>query len=131
RNELVVNQRDNPWPAVGTYRRVITFYYTYGDREKDPYPSRLLKVTVFTNRSDQQEFESYTFNRHEQLIFAQSRTDDEPPAEQTYYFAANRLIGRWNKGEKVSVNTVDANSNSASVRSTAGKLDNVFRASLD
>jgi hypothetical protein len=68
-NELVVNKRDKPWPAVGIYHRVIRFYYTFGDREKNPYPDRLLKITVTTKRSDKHEYAEYLFNPAGQLIF--------------------------------------------------------------
>ena len=91
-NELIVNKGDKSWPAVGIYRTVIKFYYTFGDREKNPYPNRLLKITVTTNRSDRQEYAEYLFNPAGQLIFHYEKGSDKTDSERRYYFASERLI---------------------------------------
>jgi hypothetical protein len=94
-NELVVNKGDKPWPAVGIYQTVFKFYYTYGDREKNPYPDRLMKVTIATRRSDRKEYAEYLFNPAGQLIFHYDKKDEEgAPVERRYYFSAERLIRR-------------------------------------
>lgn len=117
-NELVVNKGDKSWPAVGIYRTVVKFYYTFGDREIDPYPNRLLKITVTTKRSARQEYAEYLFNPVGQLIFYYEKKDDEgSPAESRLYFAANRLIRRI-KGQRI----VDVNSRQA-LEETKGALN--------
>lgn len=99
-NELVVNKGDKPWPAVGIYRTVIKFYYTFGDREKNPYPDRLLKITVTTNRSDRHEYAEYLFNPAGQLIFHYQKDGESAESEIRSYFAGERLIRRMT-GERI------------------------------
>lgn len=98
-NELVLNAKNKSWPAVGIYRSVIRMYYTFGDRERNPYPHRLLKITVTTHRSDRQEYAEYIFNPAEKLIFYFEKLDDSPAGERRLYFNASRLI-RHTKGEQ-------------------------------
>ena len=49
--EANVNSLLNPYPAVGIYATSTKFYYTYRDREKDPYPSHLLRADAVVKRS--------------------------------------------------------------------------------
>lgn len=108
-NELVVNKGDKPWPAVGIYRTVFKFYYTFGDREKDPYPNALLKITVTTRRSSRHEYAEYLFNPEGQLIFYYEKKDEEgSPAERRYYFASERLIRRMTGKRVVDINSREA-----------------------
>ena len=93
-NELIVNKGDKSWTAVGIYRTVIKFYYTYGDREKNPYPNRLLKITVTTRRSDRHEYAEYLFNTAEQLIFHYQKDGESATSEIRNYFAGETLIRR-------------------------------------
>lgn len=95
--ELAVNKGNGSYPAVGNYRPVVKFYYTYGDREKDPYPNRLLKIIVSVDRSDRHEQSEFTFNEAEQLIFYFEKKDD---VERRVYFAAGRAI-RIQQGDRV------------------------------
>jgi len=130
-NELVVNKGDKPWPAVGIYRTVLMFYYTFGDREKDPYPNRLLKITVMTNRSARQESAEYLFNPGGQLIFYFEKGEEDPQAERRYYFASERLI-RLMRGQRI----VDNNSRPAlraalAVLKGKKKLVGIFLRSLE
>ena len=60
--ELAVNKGNGSYPAVGVYRPVVKFYYTYGDREKHPYPNRLVKSVVSVDRSDRHEQTEFTVN---------------------------------------------------------------------
>src|SRR5688572_30230469 len=73
--ELAVNKNNGSYPAVGLYRPVAKFYYTYGDREKEPYPNRLLKIVVAVARSDRQEYSEFVFNDAEQLVFYLDKKD--------------------------------------------------------
>lgn len=129
-NELVVNKGDKSWPAVGIYQTVFKFYYTFGDREKDPYPNRLLKITVTTKRSARHEYAEYLFNPAGQLIFYFEKDDEGSQADRRYYFASERLIRRM-RGQRI----VDINSREAleAVRVTLSekkKLMEIFLKSL-
>lgn len=95
--ELIVNKNNGSYPAVGIFKTVFKFYYTYGNREKDPYPNRLLKITVTTNRSNRKEYSEYLFNPAGQLIFFFAKNDEA--AERRYYFSLEKLI-RSQKDEK-------------------------------
>jgi hypothetical protein len=101
--ELIVNKNNAPYPAVGIYNSTVRFYYTYGDREKDPYPYRLLKVTVTKRRSLEVESYEYLYSDGGELLFA---FEKEAEAESRAYFHRNKLI-RMQNGDKV----VDAGSN--------------------
>lgn len=83
--ELAVNKNNGSYPAVGIYRPVAKFYYTYGDREKEPYPNRLLKIVVAVARSDRHEYSEFVFNESEQMVFYLDKKDD---VERRVYFAA-------------------------------------------
>ncbi len=102
-NELLVNKENKSWPAVGIHRSVIRMYYTFGDREKNPYPNRLLKISITTNRSDRQEYAEYVFNPAEKLIYYLKKLDDQAVNEQRLYFDSNRLIRRTTGGKNVTV----------------------------
>ena len=95
--ELAVNKNNGSYPAVGVYRPVAKFYYTYGDREKEPYPNRLLKIVVTVAGSDRQEYSEFVFNESEQRVFYLDKKD---AVERRVYFAAGRAIrfsrmGAW------------------------------------
>ena len=75
--EVVVNKNNGSYPAVGIYRSVIKFYYTYGDREKDPFPKRLLKIVVTTNRSAAVEVTEFLFNENGLPVFYFEKVDNE------------------------------------------------------
>lgn len=68
-NELIVNKNNGSYPAVGIFQTVVKFYYTFGDREINPYPNRLLKIEIETKRSANTEKNEFLFNEKEKLIF--------------------------------------------------------------
>ena len=130
-NELVVNKRDKPWPAVGIYQTVFKFYYTYGDREKNPYSNRLLKITVTTRRSARQEYAEYLFNPAGQLIFYFEKKDqDDAPVERRYYFFSEKLIRRTTGQRVVPINSREALEAARLTLSEKKKLVDVFLKSL-
>lgn len=130
-NELVVNKGDKPWPAVGIYRTVFKFYYTFGDREKDPYPNRLLKITVTTKRSARHEYAEYLFNPAGQLIFYFEKKDEEgSQAESRLYFASNRLIKLMRGQRIVPINSREALEAVRVTLSEKKKLMEIFLKSL-
>jgi hypothetical protein len=131
-NELVVNKGDKPWPAVGIYQTIFKFYYTYGDREKNPYPDRLMKVTVATRRSDQKEYAEYLFNPAGQLIFHYEKKDEEgTPVERRYYFSSERLIRRMTGARTENIKSREVVEAARVVLSEKLKLVSIFRRSLD
>lgn len=125
--ELAVNKGNGSYPAVGIYRPVVKFYYTYGDREKNPYPNRLLKIVVSVDRSDRHEQSEFTFNEAEQLIFYFEKKDD---VERRLYFAAGSAI-RFQEGERVLSLTAKSQSETiATVMKDKANLIAIFRRSL-
>lgn len=129
-NELVVNKGDKSWPAVGIYRMVFKFYYTFGDREKDPYPNRLLKITVMTDRSTRHEYAEYLFNPAGQLIFYFEKDDESSLAERRYYFASERLIRRMTGQRVVDINSREAVEAAKGALNEKKKLREIFLKSL-
>ncbi|HXD33199.1 MAG TPA: hypothetical protein VN643_18900 [Pyrinomonadaceae bacterium] len=91
-DELVRNVNENPWPAVGIFKSVTKAHYTFSRREGEPYPNKLLQITVATQRSDRHEYAEYLFNASGQLVFALEKPDDDPNNESRYYFANGRPI---------------------------------------
>ena len=87
--ELAVNKSNGSYPAVGVYRPVAKFYYTYGDREKEPYPNRLLKIVVAVARSDRHEYSEFVFNESGEMVFYLDKKDER---ERRVYFARDRAI---------------------------------------
>ena len=75
----------------------MKFYYTYGDREKEPYPNRLLKIVVAVARSDRQEYSEFVFDESEQMVFYLDKKDK---VERRVYFAAGRAI-RFEQGGRM------------------------------
>ena len=129
-NELVVNKGNKSWPAVGIYRTVVKFYYTFGDREKNPYPTRLLKITVTTNRSDQHEYAEYIFNPTGRLIFYYEKDGESAQSERRYYFASERLIRRMTGKRLVDIRSQEAMEAVKEVLTENSKLQRFFLSSL-
>jgi hypothetical protein len=90
--EQNVNKRLNPYPAVGIYASAAKFYYTYGDREKDPYPGRLLKIEVVVKRSATTTNGEFFYNVAGELIVGIVLTDGDEPREIVAYFSRGHLI---------------------------------------
>lgn len=125
--ELAVNKNNGSYPAVGIYRPVAKFYYTYGDREKEPYPIRLLKIVVAVARSDRQEYSEFVFNESEQMVFYLDKKDD---VERRVYFAAGRAIRFEQDGRVLSLRTRSQAATVATVLKEEVNLLEIFRRSL-
>src|SRR5688572_11581734 len=125
--ELAVNKNNGSYPAVGVYRPVAKFYYTYGDREKEPYPNRLLKIVVTVARSDRQEYSEFVFNESEQLVFCLDKKDD---VERRLYFAAGGPIRFEQNGRMLSLRTRSQAATVATVLKEKVNLLEIFRRSL-
>jgi len=87
--ELIVNKNNASYPAVGVYRSTVKFFYTYGNREKNPYPDRPIKFTVMTRRSAMTENAEFLFDNAGQLIFYFEKRD---VVEKRFYLANERVI---------------------------------------
>ena len=106
-DELILNVNENPWPAVGIYRSVIKSYYTFSHQEGEPYPNRLLQITVSTKRSDRNEYSEYLFSRAGQLVFCFERNVGDPTVELRYYFANGRAIRITRDQNTVEISTIE------------------------
>ena len=126
--ELAVNKNNGSYPAVGVYRPVAKFYYTYGDREKEPYPNRLLKIVVTVARSDRQEYSEFVFNDAEQLVFYLGRMDG---IERRLYFVAQKPIRLEENGKVLSMRTRSRAATVATVLKERANLVAIFRRSLE
>ena len=126
--ELVVNKNNGSYPAVGIYRPVAKFYYTYGDREKEPYPNRLLKIVVAVARSDRHEYSEFVFNESEQVVFYLDKKDN---VERRVYFAAGRAIKFEQDGRILSLRTQSGRAIVALILKEHVKLVAIFRRSLE
>jgi len=126
--ELAVNKNNGSYPAVGVYRPVVKFYYTYGDREKEPYPNRLLKIVVAVARSDAHEYSEFVFNESEQMVFYLDKKDD---VERRVYFAAGRPVRFEQDGRVQSLKGRSRTAIFAAVLKEDVKLVAIFRRSLE
>jgi hypothetical protein len=125
--ELVVNKNLSPYPAVGIYKTILRFYYTFGDREKDPYPNRLLKITNSTDRSNRKEYSEFVFDEGGKLVFYFEKQDQ---GERRLYFAAERPI-RFQQGERsLSLKNRERAVIVSAVLKEKAKLGELFRQSL-
>lgn len=96
-SELVVNRGNGSYPAVGTFGVKVRFYYTYGDRERNPYPDRLVKVFTETRRAARVERGEYLFDRSGRLVFYYG---DDGESKIRIYFDGVKAF-RAQAGEKV------------------------------
>lgn len=128
--EMNVNKNNGSYPAVGIFQSVVKFYFTYGNREKNPYPNRLLKIEIETKRSSSVEKYEYLFNENEQLIFYfKSEIRDEEKAEKRVYLQ-NETIFKSLMNEK-EVQNKEFAVIMKEVLTEKRKLVSIFKNSLD
>lgn len=128
--ELTVNKHSAPYPAVGIYQRTATFFYTFGDREKNPYPDRLLKIAAVYRRSSRVENIEFYFNPAGQLIFAFASNPESAIKETRMYFAAGKLIKITDDGKEIGLKSQRSlEAGTLSLKESA-RLRGIFRASL-
>lgn len=128
--ELTVNKTENQYPAVGTYSNISKFYYTYGDREKNPYPDRLLKINVTTKRSAMITNSEFLFNPAGQLVFGFVKTDGEEQSETRMYFANGLLIKLLDGDRDVNIRVKAAQDTAAAFKRESARLVALFTASM-
>ncbi len=127
-SELIINKTNTSYPAVGVYRSVVKFYYAFGNREKNPYPDRLLKISITTNRSARVENSEFLFNPAGQLIFYFEDKDD---AELRVYFSAEKPIRILKGTQNLNLNDKTAAEKVKNILFEKRKLAGIFSNSLD
>lgn len=127
--ELAVNKAEVSYPAVGTYSNVARFYYTFGDREKDPYPNRLMKVNVVTRRSATITNAEFLYENGE-LVFGFVKADGEDASETRLYFDRGRLIRLLDGDKEVNIRNRNAIETSAAFRKESARLTGLFTSAL-
>ena len=131
-SEMVVNKNNGSYPAVGTFKTVYKFYYTYGVREKNPYPNRLMKVAVETNRAANTEKYEYFFNEKEQLIFYfESKNEGETFYEKRIYFQNEAVIKFLIEDKTQNLTKAETLQAAKNVLAEKRKLAGIFKDSLD
>jgi len=128
--EIAVNKTGNSYPAVGTYSNVTKFHYTFGDREKDPYPNRLLKASVVTKRAASITSSEFLYNAAGQLVYGRVRTDGVEQRETRLYFAAGRLLRLIDDGREVNVRNRTVLETAAAFKRESARLTSMFVAAL-
>lgn len=128
--EVSVNKTGNQYPAVGTYSNVTRFHYTFGDREKDPYPNRLLKASVVTKRAGSITSSEFFFNPTGQLVYGFVRTDGQEQRETRFYFAAGRLIRLLDGGGEVSLRSRGVIETAAAFKRESSRITALFASAL-
>ena len=128
--EIAVNKTGNSYPAVGAYSNVTRFHYTFGDREKDAYPNRLMKASVVTKRADLITNSEFLYNTAGQLVYGIVRSDGEEQRETRLYFAAGQLIRLIDGGREVNVRNRDVLATAAAFKRESARLTALFAAAL-
>ncbi len=126
--ELIVNKNNTSYPAVGIYNSTVRFYYTYGDREKNPYPNRLIKIVVKTNRSARTETEELLFNEKGELIFIYRNNGE---TETRAYFNSGRAIRLLENTANVNLQTSASRSAVTAIQKRAASLAAAFKNLLE
>ncbi|HLA96669.1 MAG TPA: hypothetical protein VK612_13180 [Pyrinomonadaceae bacterium] len=128
--ELAVNKVGAQYPAVGPFSHIAKFYYTFGDREKNPYPDRLMKINVSTRRSAAIVNSEFLYNASGQLVFAYVSTTGDETRETRLYFAAGQLIKMLNNEKDVNVKLRSVLETAQAVKAESTRLTGIFKASL-
>jgi hypothetical protein len=128
--EVSVNKTGNAYPAVGGYSNVTRFHYTFGDREKDPYPNRLLRATVVTKRAAMITSSEFYFNPAGQLVHGIVRTDGEEKRETRLYFAVGQLIRLIDGGREVNVRGANQIQTAAAFKRESARVTALFVSAL-
>lgn len=128
--ELSVNKTGNAYPAVGTYSNLSKFYYTYGDREKNPYPNRLMKANVVTKRAASITNSEFLYNDAGQLVFGLVRMEGEAQSETRLYFAGGVLIKLLDGEREVNVRGRNVADTAAAFKRESARLMAMFNAAL-
>lgn len=126
-NRLFINSGNSPFPAVGIYHSEVRFYYSFGNREANPYPDQLLMVTVATKRSANVESAEYLFDDGGRFIFGFERENN---LEKRYYLHNGKLIRMLVGDRQMPVGGAAAANAVRDLTKRVEKLRAVFRGSV-
>lgn len=124
------NGKMNPYPAVGIFTTKMKFYYTYGDREKNPYPDRLIKITVETRRSSSTEKTQVVFDETGEMVFYEKKVEPDYPSQKLVYFAGGRAFRVENNGKRLRLTSKEAGDLVRVVTGDSNRLKMIFKSSL-
>lgn len=128
--ELSVNKYSAPYPAVGIYQRNATFYYTYGNRERSPYPDKLLKIAAVYKRSNRTETADFYFDGRARLIFVLVANQEGAVKESRIYFSAGRIVRLIDDAKEIGMKSRRAVEAGLLANKEAARLSGIFRAAL-
>ncbi len=128
--ETNVNSRPNPYPAVGIYAASTKFYYTYGDREKDPYPKRLLRADVVVKRSATTTNAEFLYNAAGDLVMGIVLTDGDEQRETVVYFSRGQLIKMIDNDKEVNIKLRAVIETAQTLKSESVRLNGLFAAAI-
>jgi hypothetical protein len=128
--ELNVNPKENPYPAVGTYTSSAKFYYTYGDREKNPYPDKLVKIAITTRRSSTTERTEIYFRRPGEMIFYSTKIECDQPSDRSVYVLAGVAVRFEKQGKVVSIKGADAVGFLKEAFAAKARFEKIFQAAI-
>lgn len=124
--EVKVNRNNGPYPAVGIYDSTVKIYYTFGDREKNPYPDRLLKAIVTTQRSSRTEISELLFDASGSLVFFYRKTEE---LDLRIYYDRGKVF-KITDGDKA-LTGKNATENESAAASMSRQVLAMFRNSLE
>ena len=128
--EVSTNKTGNSYPAVGTYSNVTRFHYTFGDREKDPYPNRLLRASVVTKRAASITSSEFFYNPVGQLVYGVVNTAGEDQRKMQLYFTSGRLIRLVDGETEVNVRSRNVLQTAAAFKRESARLTALFSSAL-
>lgn len=129
--ELNVNPKENPYPAVGTFTSTVRFYYTYGDREKNPYPNKLLKIAITTRRSSTTERTIIYFRSPGEMILYSKKVEGEEPSDWSFYTLLGFPIQFEKQGKVVSMSDPGAIAFHKEALAEKVRLEKIFQAAIE
>lgn len=128
--ELAVNKVGVRYPAVGTYSHIAKFFYTFGDREKDPYPNRLMKINVVTRRSASVTNAEFLYDAKGSLVFGLVRMEGTEQRETKLYFANGVLIKMIDADKDVNVRQRAVLDTATTFKAESTRLVTMFKSAL-
>lgn len=129
--ELNVNPKESSYPAVGIYTSSAKFYYTYGDREKNPYPNKLVKIAITTRRSSTTERTNIYFRSAGEMILYSKKVEGEEPSDRSIYMLVGFPIQFENQGKAIPMNTAEATEFHKEALAEKARLEKIFQAAIE
>lgn len=126
--EVNLNRRATPYPAVGIYTSVTRLYYTYGDREKDPYPNTLFKVVAETRRSSATENIEVFYAPTGEMVLYSTKVDGR--AAQRIFFSGARAVRVEKGGKALRLTTASATALVRDAIALRGRFERLFKSAF-